>query len=74
MREHVRRLLLIGGIIFLMIAVILPTQDRHSGAAGVQRDLISRQGEPATYWGLEAALAFISATLFAIGIYQGRQL
>jgi len=72
-RDRIARRLIIGGIIFLMIACVLPTKDRFVMTSGGQQRVITRQDNPAIYWGTEAGVLIVAVSLISFGIYHGRK-
>ena len=63
---------LILGLVFLMCAIVLPTQDRFVMTTRGHKRIITRSDDPAIYWSVEAAIASVSFVLFASGIYRRR--
>ena len=67
--SRARRVLLLLGVLFLMIALITP--DRSVLQLGSQRYIITREGSPLVYWGSEAAAVLIALTFF-VSVYYLR--
>lgn len=67
--SRTRRVLLIVGVLFLMIAWIVPQQDRSLLQLGTERYVITRKGTPLLYWGSEAAAALIALISLASAYY-----
>jgi uncharacterized membrane protein len=72
-RDRITWMLIIGGIIFLMIACVLPTKDRFVMTSGGQQRVITRQDNPTIYWGTEAGVLIVSVSLIAFGIFRGQK-
>jgi len=66
-------MLVLGGIIFFMIACVLPTKDRFQMSIGGQQRIITRQDNPAIYWGTEIGVLAVAASLLGFGIYRNRK-
>jgi hypothetical protein len=66
------RALTIWGVVFLLIAAILPTQDRFNVDLGGRKTVVTRQHEPFAYWDMEAGIVLVAVTLIAFGIYRQR--
>ena len=71
--DRITRMLIIGGIVFFMIACVLPTKDRFVMTSGGQQRVITRQDNPAIYWGVEAGVLVVAVSLSAFGIYRSRK-
>jgi len=65
--SRARRVLLMLGVIFLMIAWISP--ERSVLQLGTERFFITRDGTPLVYWGSEAAFVLVALTFFVITYY-----
>ena len=72
-RDRIARMLIIGGVIFFMIACILPTKDRFQMTSGGQQRIITRQDNPAIYWGTEVGVLIVAVSLITFGVYRGRK-
>lgn len=70
---HKGRELLISGLVFLFIALVLPTHDQFQFSLGGRQKTITRLQQPLLYWGGEGVVLFISVALMAAGIYRWRQ-
>jgi hypothetical protein len=66
------RALTIWGVVFLLVAAVLPTQDRFTVDLGGRKTVVTRQQEPLAYWGMEAGIVLVSVALIAFGIYRQR--
>jgi hypothetical protein len=71
--DRITRMLIIGSIVFVMIACVLPTKDRFVMTVGGQKRVITRQDDPTIYWGTEAGVLAIAVALFSFGIYRSRK-
>jgi uncharacterized membrane protein len=71
--DRIARMLIIGGIVFFMIACVLPTKDRFVMNSGGQQRVITRQGNPGIYWGTEAGVLVVAVLLSGFGIYRSRK-
>lgn len=71
--DRITRMLIIGSVIFVMIACVLPTKDRFVMTVGGQKRVITRQDNPAMYWGTEAGVLVVALSLFSFGIYRSRK-
>ena len=71
--DRVTRMLIIGSIIFVMIACVLPTKDRFVMTVGSQKRVITRQDNPAVYWGVESGILFVAVSLSAYAFYRSRK-
>jgi len=71
--DRTTRKLIIGGIVFLMIACVLPTKDRFAMTSGDQQRVITRQDNPAIYWGTEVGVLVVAVSLVAFGIRRSRK-
>lgn len=69
---HKGRELLISGLVFLFIALVLPTHDQFQFSLGGGKKTIMRLQQPLLYWGGEGVVIFISVALMAAGIYRSR--
>ena len=70
--SRARRMLLMLGVLFLMIAWITP--DRSVLQLGTARHIITREGTPLVYWGSEAALVLVGLSFFVIALhFRNRQ-
>lgn len=67
------RFLLLLGIVFLLIAIAVPTRNRFVITSGAHKIVITRTGNPLVYWGTELAAALASAGLFAASAYRRRR-
>ena len=70
--DRITRILLISGVVFLMAACVLPTKDKFVINSGGQQRIITRQDNPAIYWGTEIGALVIAVSLFSLGIYRNR--
>jgi hypothetical protein len=73
LQDRICRVLIIAGILFAIIAYVIPTKDRFVMDNGGHNSIITRQDDPLIYWGAESAVVFVSVSLFAAAIYRGRK-
>jgi uncharacterized membrane protein len=66
------RVLIIWGIVFFLIAVVLPTKDRFVFTVGGRQQVIARQDQPLTSWGAELIITLAALTFVAAGLYRAR--
>jgi uncharacterized membrane protein len=71
--DRISRMLIICSIVFVMIACVLPTQDRFAMTVGGQKRIITRQDNPTIYWGTEFGVLVVAVSLFSFGIYRSRK-
>jgi uncharacterized membrane protein len=71
--DRIARMLIIGSIVFFMIACALPTKDRFVMTSGGQKRVITRQDNPTIYWGTEVGVLVVAVLLLSFGIYRGRK-
>ena len=64
-----RRVLPFMCIAFSMIALVYPTQDDFVMRVGNETRIITRAGEPGTYWAGEAVLVLLAAGCFVVSLY-----
>ena len=67
------RMLAIWGVIFLLIACVIPTKDKFSADVGGISRVITRQGNPAIYWGMEATAVLVGISLLLVAYRKGRR-
>ena len=65
--SRARRVLLMLGVLFLMIAWITP--ERSVLELGTERHIITRESTPLVYWGSEAAFVLVALTFFVSAYY-----
>jgi len=67
------RQLLLWSLVFLLIALALPSHDLFQFNFGGRQAMIARLQQPFAYWSAEGVVIFLSVTLMAAGIYRSRQ-
>ena len=61
-------------LVFLLIALALPSYDRFRFNFGGRQTIITRLRQPFAYWRAEGVVIFLSVTLMVAGIYRSRSL
>jgi len=60
------------GIIFFMIAGVIPFKDHFVVNYGGQQHVITSQEYPVLYWGTDFSVLFVAISLAAYGFYRSR--
>jgi hypothetical protein len=72
-KDRICRRLVFWSFLLITIAGVLPTKDRWVMTSGLQERVITRQDDPAVYWGVESGILLVAISLLACAFYRIRK-